>query len=169
MRGFPLVAIHKDAAGDLPRAAALSVLPEVAEARWRKLGISNRVLDVLVPEIMLQSPRVVTVIGEFEAAGVAEHVGMDGEWHLRRLPEPRNHPAEGNRAHGRSPLAQEQVTAWLLLALKSTQGAQFGAGERVDRGYAALEPGNVQSGMGKIDLLPAEGAQLGRSQAVPEG
>jgi ubiquinone/menaquinone biosynthesis C-methylase UbiE len=58
--------------------------------------------------------------------------------------------------------------AWDM-SLKSTQGAQFGAGERVDRGYAALEPGNVQAGMGKIDLLPAEGAQLGRSQAVPEG
>src|SRR5260221_7503696 len=85
------------------------------------------------------------------------------------LPEPRNHSAEADGAHRCPPLAQEQVTAWLLLALKSTQGAQFGAGERVDRGYAALEPGNVQAGMGKIDLLPAQGAQLGRSQAVPEG
>jgi hypothetical protein len=40
-----------------------------------------------------------------------------------------------------------------LLALEAAQGPQFAAGKRVDRGYAALEPGNMQAGMSKIDLL----------------
>src|SRR5262245_57288552 len=100
---------------------------------------------------------------------MSEHVRMDREWHLGGLPEPRNHSAETNGAHGRSPLAQEQVTARRLLALKPTQGAEFTAGERMDRGYAAFEPRDVQPGMGEIDLLPTEGAQLGRSQSMPEG
>jgi hypothetical protein len=38
-----------------------------------------------------------------------------------------------------------------------TQSAEFAAGERVDRGYAALEPRDVQPRVGEVDLLPAEG------------
>jgi len=29
------------------------ILPEVSEAGWRKLGVADRVLDVLVPEVVL--------------------------------------------------------------------------------------------------------------------
>src|SRR5262245_65603676 len=100
---------------------------------------------------------------------MSEHVRMDREWHLGGLPEPGNPHAQSNGPHGASPLAQEQVTARRLLALKPTQGAEFTAGERMDRGYAAFEPRDVQPGMGEIDLLPTEGAQLGRSQSMPEG
>jgi hypothetical protein len=46
-----------------------SVLPEVPEAGERKLGVSNDVLYVLVPEVVLQRPRVMAVIGKFEPAG----------------------------------------------------------------------------------------------------
>ncbi len=47
----------------------------------------------------------------------------------------------------RKPTALMQVTPWLLLALKAMQGAQFGAGEWVDRRYATLEPRDVQPRM----------------------
>jgi hypothetical protein len=102
----------------------------------------------------------VTVIGEFEAAGVAEHVRMHAKGHLGGLPEPRNVPPARSRTGNGLALARAEVDARRAVRCR---------GERVDRGYAALEPGNVQAGMGKIDLLPAEGAQLGRSQAMPEG
>jgi hypothetical protein len=39
--------------GGLPKASPPSVLPEVPEASGRKLGVANRVLDVLVPEVVL--------------------------------------------------------------------------------------------------------------------
>jgi hypothetical protein len=45
------------------------------------------VLDVLVPEVVLQGPRVVAIVGELEPAGMAQHVGVDGEWHLGDLAE----------------------------------------------------------------------------------
>src|SRR5262245_56225813 len=99
---------------------------------------------------------------------MSEHVRMDREWHLGGLPEPGNHSAETNGAHGRSPLAQEQVTARRLLALKPAQGAEFTAGERMNRGYATVEPRDVQPSMRGIDLLQTEGAQLGRLQSRPE-
>ena len=45
----------------------------------------------------------------------------------------------------------------------------YSAGERVHRGYAALEPRDVQPGMGEINLLPAQGAHLGCAQAMAKG
>ena len=39
-------------------------------------------LDILVAEVVLQGSRIVTVIGEPEAAGVPQHVRMDGKRHL---------------------------------------------------------------------------------------
>jgi hypothetical protein len=46
------------------------VLPKILEPLGRQLGVSNRVLDIFVPEVMLERPRVVPVVGELEPAGV---------------------------------------------------------------------------------------------------
>jgi len=43
----------------------------------RKLGVADRVLDVLVPEVVLQGARIVAVVGQLEPAGMAEHVRVD--------------------------------------------------------------------------------------------
>jgi hypothetical protein len=98
------------------------------------------------------------VIGEFESAGMPEHVRVHGEWHLRGLPEPRDHPAEANGAHGRSPFAYEKISAWRLLALKAAQGPKLAARQWVNGGNAVLEPSDVEPGMDEINLIPAQGA-----------
>jgi len=64
-----------------------SVPPKLLESVGRHFGVSDGVLDVLVAEVVLQGPRVVTIIGEFEPAGMAKHVRVDREWHLGDLPE----------------------------------------------------------------------------------
>jgi hypothetical protein len=46
------------------------------------------VLDVLVTEIVLQGAGIVAVVGELEAAGMAQHVRMDCKRHLGGLTEP---------------------------------------------------------------------------------
>jgi len=56
----------------------------------------------------------------------------------------------------------------LLLSLEAAQCAQFGAGQRVDRGYPALQPLDVQPAVGQIDLLPSQRAQFGCPQPVSE-
>jgi hypothetical protein len=63
-------------AGRSPR----SVPPKVLEAIRRHFGVSDRVLDVLVPEVVLRGPCVVA-----EATGMAKHVRVDREWHLGGL------------------------------------------------------------------------------------
>jgi hypothetical protein len=43
------------------------------------------VLDILVPEVVLEGPRVVTIVRELEPTGVSKHVWVDREWHLGGL------------------------------------------------------------------------------------
>jgi hypothetical protein len=50
--------------------------PEILKSVWRQLGIAHGVLDVSVTEIGLESPRIVPLVGQGEAAGVAKHIGM---------------------------------------------------------------------------------------------
>ena len=49
-----------------------SAPPKVLEPVGRHFGVSDRVLDVLVPEVVLQGSRIVTIIGELKPAGMAK-------------------------------------------------------------------------------------------------
>jgi hypothetical protein len=60
--------------------------PEVTEAVEGKLGVANGVLNILVPEIVLQRSGVVAIIGELEAASVPQHVGMHAKGISAALP-----------------------------------------------------------------------------------
>ncbi len=53
------------------------VLPESIEAARRELGISDCMLNVFVSQVMLDRPRIVTVIGELEPTGMAQHMWVD--------------------------------------------------------------------------------------------
>jgi hypothetical protein len=48
-----------------------SVPPKILESVGRHFGVPDRVLNVLVPEVVLQGPRVVTIIRQLEPAGMA--------------------------------------------------------------------------------------------------
>jgi hypothetical protein len=45
------------------------------------------VLNILVPEIVLQRVGVVAIVGQFEAAGMSERVRMDRKCHVGGLTE----------------------------------------------------------------------------------
>jgi hypothetical protein len=69
-------------AGALIQRAEAASTPKAFEPRWRQLGVAHRVLDVLVPEIGLQRPRVVALIGQRITAGVPQHMRVDLEANL---------------------------------------------------------------------------------------
>ena len=60
----------------------------------RKLRVSNGVLDVLVPEVVLQGSGIVAIVGELEPASMTKHVRVDREWHLGGFPEALDEPVE---------------------------------------------------------------------------
>src|SRR5262249_747469 len=68
--------------GAMDPAPPLSVPPKILKSVGRHFGVPDRVLDVLVAEVVLQGPGVVAIVGEFEPAGVAKQVRVDPEWHL---------------------------------------------------------------------------------------
>jgi hypothetical protein len=53
--------------------------PECLELRRRKLGVSDRVLDCLVAEVVLDGTGIVAGIGQCKAAGMSKHVEVDRE------------------------------------------------------------------------------------------
>src|SRR5215207_7522762 len=63
----------------------------------------------------------------------------------------------------------EHVSGRHGLTLELTQGAQLPSPEWVDAGHTVLDPPDVQQPVLEVDLIPAERAQLGDSQAVPVG
>ena len=55
------------------------IRPKRGEALGAQLGIAHGVLNILVPQVVLNRPGIVAVIGQLKARGVAEHVGMHRE------------------------------------------------------------------------------------------
>ena len=55
------------------------IAPEIFEPICRQFGVAGGMLNVAVPQIMLDRPRVLAVVGQLVAGGVAQHVRMDGE------------------------------------------------------------------------------------------
>jgi hypothetical protein len=64
---------------------------------WRQRRIARRVLDVAMAEIRLDSARVVAIIGELIAAGMAQHVRMGFYAELGRDGCPLDHAGEARR------------------------------------------------------------------------
>src|SRR5262245_61146459 len=93
-----------------------SASPKVLEPVGRHLGVLDRVLDVLVPEVVLQSPCVVSVVGELEPTGVAKHVRVDRERHLGSLADALDEAVEANRADWSAALGNEYVGIFGVVA-----------------------------------------------------
>src|SRR5262249_26042567 len=94
----------------------LSVPPKILEPVGRHFGVPDCVLSVLVPEIVLQSSRVVAIVGELEPTGMAKHVRVDREWHLGGLPEALNEPVETDGTDWPAALGNEYVGVCRVIA-----------------------------------------------------
>jgi hypothetical protein len=84
--------------------------PEIPKPIGRQPGVAHRVLDILVPKVMLQGAGIVAVVGQFEAAGMAQHVRMDRKRQLGGLAEPCNQMMEAERAQRAATLRDEHVS-----------------------------------------------------------
>src|SRR5262249_39309543 len=90
--------------------------PKVLEPVGRQFGVPDRVLDVPVPEVVLQRPRVVAIVGELVPTGMAKHVWVDGEWHLGGLPEALDEPVETDGTDWPAALGNKYVSLSRVIA-----------------------------------------------------
>jgi hypothetical protein len=70
------------------------VRPEVLESGRRQFCVAQRVPNILVTEVALDRPCVLTGIGQLVSGGVADHVRMDLEGEPSLLAGSLHHPIE---------------------------------------------------------------------------
>ena len=94
----------------------MQLLQKFLEPVGRHFGVPDGVLNVLVPKVVLQGPRVVAIICELEPAGMAKHVRVDRKWHLGGLPEALNEAVETDGADWSAALGNEHVGVCRVIA-----------------------------------------------------
>src|SRR5262249_19806885 len=161
--------ISRTVGQDRVRVPPSSVPPKIFEPVGRHFGVPDRVLNVLVPKVVLQGPGVVAIICELEPTGVAKHVWVDGEWHLGGLPEALDEPVETDGTDWPPSLGNEYVGVSRVIAAKLAQRPHLVTANRVHAGNPILDTVNVQAALGELDLLPLQVADLRGPQAVAIG
>ena len=144
-----------------------SILPKAFEPIRTQFRVAHRVRDVLVPEVLLDRPRVLALTGELKPAGMAQHVRMDREGELGELAGARNQLPGRRRRHGSFALGHKHIRQIWVDAAEFAQRAQLDAADRVCRGHAIFQSIDVHRSRLEIDLIPAQSHQLGDSQPMP--
>src|SRR5512135_3114032 len=103
--------------------------PEPLEAGRCGACVSDGVSDVPMAEVILNEPRVVLVIGQIVAGGVAQHVGMDVETELGAFASLLDEVVDCLSSH-RAAFAEEEIrrggiSPLLTLSQPDTQRPQF--------------------------------------------
>jgi len=90
--------------------------PKILVSVGCHVGVPDGVLNVLMPEVVLQGARVVAIVGQLKPAGMAKHVGMDREWHLGDLPQALDEPMEPNGTDWPAALGNEHMGVSRVIA-----------------------------------------------------
>jgi len=146
--------------------------PELFKAGGIGGGIADGVLNVAVSQIVLNEPCIRPLIGQSEAARMAEHVRMRGE----RQPGQLSIAAQGGpdgAAIERPPAFADKEPCGDGLHSRSflepcLDAAEFFRAERMRGGEALLEPGDMQDAAFGIDLGEGQAAGFRDAQAVAE-
>ena len=111
------------------RSTALRRLPFTTSAEWQRSvppkllepircqrGVCHGVLDIFVPEVVLDCPRVAAIVGELVAAGMAQHVRMNLEREAGLDAKPSDHPTKAADGEWRPAFGHEHVRRLLRFA-----------------------------------------------------
>src|SRR5262249_18654865 len=134
----------------------LSIPPETVEATWRKLSVSNRVLDILVTQVGLERSGVVSGIRQRKATGMTKHVGMRLDLKASRLSRPLEHSGEAGRGKWGLALRDKDKRGRRALALQLAQCAHLAPAQGMDAGRPVLGPADMECRSIEVDLIPTE-------------
>jgi len=122
-----------------------------------------------MPEVVLQSTGILSIIRQLIAASVTQHVRMNREGQWARLVDTRERLAKARRGHWRVPLGLEKVAPLGLVPSQPPQCSKLLPAERMNRRHPVLQPRDVQEPLSEIDLIPGERTKLTDPQAVAIG
>jgi hypothetical protein len=89
------------------RGPARSVPPKRLEPIRRQRRVAGRILEITMPQVSLQGPRIDAVIRKLVAAGVAQHMGVRFDAEIRHDGCPLDHAREARRRERRAALRRE--------------------------------------------------------------
>ena len=146
--------------------------PQFLKPRRVGRGVAHGVLDVAVPEIVLDEPGVGSLVGQGIAAGMPQHVGVRLDGQSGRLAVAPDQGPDGFPAQGGAQCREEKRIAGGAHAVALDQprldGADFISAQGVGGGESALEPGDVQHPAFQIHLAKFQPAGFGHAQAMAE-
>src|SRR5262249_16346495 len=137
-----------------------SILPEPIEAVGAQLGISHRVRDVAVAEVGLERAGVDAIVGEREAAGVAQQVRMSRERKSGQFSSPADHFEEPGPRHRAAAFGVEDEAALQVLPSQLAQCPDFLAGEWVRAINTVFGPPHMDAAAIKLDHIPGQFTKL---------
>ena len=145
-----------------------SVFKEPREPTRRELGIDDRVLDLDVSQVILDSTGIESLSRKVVSACVSEHMWMGRESQVRDSTGPRHDQVKRSFVHRATVLGREHVSLACLGTRQLAQGSQLGLGQLVQSRLAALCPTHLDPGLIEVNLIPEQAHNLGASQPVPE-
>lgn len=122
-----------------------------------------------MPEVMLNGPGVLPVVGELVASGVPEHVRVYWEFQSRFHASPGNHLTNRARRQWPPALARKNVGRVRVIPLELPQCPKFRPVQRMGAGVAVLQPLHMEQCLVEIKLVPPEGDQFTDPQGVAVG
>src|SRR5690349_4599296 len=109
--------------------------PEVLKAVRRKLRVAHCMLDVAMAEISLQSPGIVSLVGQGKAAGMTQHVRVSLKAKSGSLASALYHAGKASRGERRAALRREHKGGpRVLLPSQAAQRPQLITADRVRAG-----------------------------------
>jgi len=125
-----------------------------------------------MPQVVLNEPGIRALIGQSEAAGMAEHVGMGGQGEPGQLPVVAHGGPDGATIERRAPFADEEDFPRRGHCCPCLQPRldepDFIPAQGMGGGQALLKPGDVEAPAFDIDLRELEAAGFRHPQAVAE-
>src|SRR5919106_4075744 len=119
-----------------------------------KLGVTHRVLNVTVAEIMLNGAGINAFIREVKPTSMSQHMGMDRERELRFRSGSKNHVANGAIAERTTSFRHKDIGQPRIDMSQLSQSPQLRAMQRMSRRDAMFEPTHMQQRRLQIDGLP---------------
>jgi hypothetical protein len=116
----------------------------------------------------LKGTRVLALVGKLVAAGMAQHVRMDAEGHVRPLAKPRHHLAEPRWGDRSAALRHEHMRPWRIFPLQAPQRSKLGVREIVGCRVTALGSPDPDRLAGEVNLILFQAAKLTGPQPMPE-
>ena len=126
-------------------------------------------LDVPVPQVMLDGPGILAVVGQLEAGGMSQHMRVDRHAQPGRLAGAGDQLTEGGLGHRCLALGDEDVRCLQVVAEQLAQGPDFRTAQRMGARQPVLAPSDMQKPLTQIHLVASQADQFRNAQSMPVG